>query len=185
MREDSLVIARWPEADAKRIDGDAEQTIAALIEFISAARTLRAEYNVPPADDLDVLVGSASAPLAGALAREKAAIRRLARVEARDVSAKPLEVHGRAGAHAVLRSGADVFIPLEGIIDLARERARLGEERARIDGQVATIEKLLANSKFVEKAKPEIVERERMKLDSFRDQSQRLDQKLRALGVEA
>ncbi|HEX6641296.1 MAG TPA: class I tRNA ligase family protein, partial [Thermoanaerobaculia bacterium] len=181
VREDSLVIARWPAADAARIDADAEQTVDALIEFVSAVRTLRAEYNVPPSQELGVMVGRAGGALAGAVAREDAAIRRLARVATPSVSAQPLETHGRAGAHAVLRSGADVFIPLEGIIDIERERARLGEELNRIEGQITATERKLENRQFVDRAPADVVNRERDKATNFRDQRDRLAAKLAAL----
>ena len=181
VRADSLVIAPWPLVESARIDADAEQTVGALIELVSAVRTLRAEYNVPPAQELTVLVGSADPALADAVAREDAAIRRLARLATPTVSAEPLDTRGRAGAHAVLRSGADVFIPLEGIIDIERERARLGDELARIEGQITATERKLENRQFVDRAPADVVDRERDKAASFRDQRERLSAKLAAL----
>ncbi len=182
VRADSLVIAKWPVANDARVDDDAEQTVSALIEFVSAVRTLRAEYNVPPSEELEVLVGSTPAALSAAIASQDAAIKRLTRVRTPAVSREPLRTNGRAGAHAVLRSGADVFIPLEGIIDVGRERGRLAAESGRIEGQITSIERMLANAKFLERAPAEVIEREREKLASFRDQSERLGSKLKALG---
>ncbi|HUF13531.1 MAG TPA: valine--tRNA ligase [Longimicrobiales bacterium] len=181
VREESLVIAKWPEARPELVDRGAEQTMAALIEVVSTVRTLRAEYNVPAGDELEVFIGGATPDLAGAVVREGSAIRRLARIREASVTAEPLQTDGRAGAHAVLRSGADLFIPLEGIIDLERERTRLEEEMARIAGQIVATEKKLENRQFVERAPADVVEREREKAASFRDQRDRLAAKLEAL----
>lgn len=188
-REDSLVVAQWPEPDPAWIDEDAERTMTALIEMVGTIRALRSEYNVPADANVDVEVSGAPAALAAAAERGGSAITRLARVGRMDVrtessaaDAAGADANGRAGAHAVLRSGADLFMPLEGIIDLERERERLSEEMERIAGQIRATEKKLANRQFVEKAPADVVQRERDKAASFEDQRERLASKLSALG---
>jgi valyl-tRNA synthetase len=89
--------------------------------------------------------------------------------------------NGEIGASAVLRSGTEVFIPLAGVIDLDRERARLREEIGRIDGQIAGGEKKLSNESFVARAPENVVNYEREKLASFREQRGKLADKLAAL----
>ena len=89
-----------------------------------------------------------------------------------------------AGASAVLRSGAELFIPLEGVIDLDRERARLRSELERTEGIASGARKRLENESFVARAPAEVVEREREKLASVEDQRDRLAATLRALGGE-
>jgi len=86
------------------------------------------------------------------------------------------------GAHAVLKNGAEVFIPLEGVIDIARERERLQGEIERLGGQVEGSRKRLANEKFVQQAPAEVVEREREKARSFEEQLDKLTSKLATLG---
>jgi valyl-tRNA synthetase len=174
---ESLVIARWPERRAEWEDRGAEAGIAALQELVGTVRTLRSEYNVPPGEKIAIQLTGATGPLAEALAAEARALRMLAGVER--------VVDGGlagAGAHAVLRGGAELFLPLEGIIDLDRERERLGKELERLDGQLRGIATKLTNEQFVSRAPAEVVAREREKEQNFRDQRERLAEKLRALG---
>jgi valyl-tRNA synthetase len=81
----------------------------------------------------------------------------------------------------VLRSGTELFIPLAGVIDLDRERARLRDEIQRLDGQITGTEKKLSNESFVSRAPENVVSYERDKLASFRDQRGKLAGKLQAL----
>ncbi len=177
-REESLVVARWPEPRPEWDDADAEAQMTALMELIGEVRTLRSEYRVEAGAQVDIRLANVPAALDRALAAEDRALRRLARIGG---VARDGEPDGRAGAHAVLRSGAELFLPLEGIIDLERERERLSDEIGRLEKQLRSTAGRLANEQFVSKAPAEVVEREREKARSFRDQLERLTQMLNAL----
>ena len=175
-REESLVTGRWPEPGMR--DADAEAQMEALMELIGAVRTLRSEYNVPAGSHVRVQLSNPGPSLREALAAEERALRRMARVG-------EVTVNGSAegmGAHAVLRSGADLFLPLADVIDVEQERQRLGRELERIDGQLRATEARLSSEQFAARAPAEIVAREREKADSLRDQRDRLGAKLRGFG---
>ncbi|HEY0672445.1 MAG TPA: valine--tRNA ligase, partial [Longimicrobiales bacterium] len=178
-RQESLVIESWPQEHAERIDADAEAQMNALMELIGSVRNLRSEYAVPPAREIRIRISRAAAPLAAALQAEERALRRMARVEGIDAGDGGTTAKG--GAHAVLRAGGEVYIPLEGLIDLDKERERLQKELTRIDGQLRGTEAKLGNEQFVGKAKPEVIEREREKARSLRQQYEQLADKLKAL----
>ena len=91
---------------------------------------------------------------------------------------------GAAGAHAVLKNGVEVFIPLEGVIDITRERERLQEEVDRLDAQVGGTRAKLSNDGFLKAAPPDIVDREREKLSSFEAQLNKLRGKLSSLAAD-
>ncbi|HEX6560274.1 MAG TPA: valine--tRNA ligase, partial [Longimicrobiales bacterium] len=177
-RADSLVIAPWPQVADRRTDTDAEAQLNALMELIGNVRNLRSEYAVPPGNEINIRVANASAALESALRAEERAVRRLARVGAigRDAA-----VDGEAGAHAVLRAGGELFVPLAGLIDVQRERERLGKELARLQGQLQGTEAKLDNEQFVGKAPAHVIDREREKAASLREQVAVLQQKLEAL----
>ncbi|MBX6363290.1 MAG: valine--tRNA ligase [Gemmatimonadetes bacterium] len=184
-REPSLVIARWPEPSPEREDPEAEAQLEALMELIGTVRGLRSEYNVPPSAKIEVRVGHASDALRRALAAETRAVQRLAGVrevyaEAAD-GAPAADGWAGAGAHAVLRSGADVFIPLAQVIDLGRERARLEAELERVLGQLRSTESKLANEQFRAKAPADVVAKEVEKAANLREQQQRLARKIEEL----
>src|SRR5690606_6350004 len=159
-------------------DPEAEAQMTALMELIGEVRTLRSAYGVAAGAQVEVRLSNVSPSLSRALEAEERAVRRLARVaEVRRDGAED----GRAGAHAVLKSGADLFIPLEGIIDLERERKRLSAEIERLEGQLRSTEARLANEQFVSRAPAEVVQREREKTENFRAQVERLTHMLKAL----
>ncbi len=115
-RKESLVIEAWPAAHAERINHDAEAQMNALMELIGSVRNLRSEYAVPPATEIGISIARTGPALTAALQAEERALRRMARVSA--VQPGDGSVTGKGGAHAVLRSGGEVFIPLAGLIDV-------------------------------------------------------------------
>jgi valyl-tRNA synthetase len=175
--EPSLVIGRWPAPDALRDDADAEAALAALMELIGTVRALRSEYNVPDGSRVDVHLSNVQPALAAALAAEERAVRHLAQVAAVESA-----VNGAgAGAHAVIGSGTELFIPLAGVIDLDRERERLRKELERLAQFQRATEAKLANERFVDRAPVDVVAREREKAEGLKDQRARLSAKLASL----
>jgi valyl-tRNA synthetase len=177
-RAASLVIEAWPQERTERIDAEAEAQLNALMELIGTVRNLRSEYAVPPASEIRIRLSRVAAPLADALRVEERALRRMARVNVIETG-NGIDA-GKGGAHAVLRAGGELFIPLEGLIDVDKERERLGKELARLDGQLRGTEAKLGNQQFVGKAKPEVIQRERDKAASLRQQYEQLAEKLKA-----
>jgi valyl-tRNA synthetase len=170
------VIGRWPEPGTR--DESAEAQMEALMELIGAVRTLRSEYKVPPASQVRVHLTNPGPSLREALSVEERALRRMARVG-------EVTVNGGAegmGAHAVLRSGADLFLPLADVIDVEQERQRLGGDLERIEGQLRATEARLASEQFAARAPAEVVAKEREKARSLQDQRERLRAKLNGLG---
>ena len=177
-REQSLVITKWPEAQDSRIDAEAETQMNALMELIGHVRNLRSEYAVPPGAEIPIRIANASAALDNALMVEERAVRRLARVG--EITRNGTD-DGKRGAHAVLRSGGELFVALADLIDVDRERDRLTKELERLQGQLRSTEGKLSNEQFVSKAPPQIIDREREKLASLQQQCEALEDKLKAL----
>ena len=178
--EFTLMFGPWPAPPDAWSDPDAERQMDALQELIGTVRNLRAEYNVQPGTRVDVHIASPSEALQGALRAESAGVRVLGRVEELVESATATE--DGPGAHAVLRSGGELFIPLSAVIDVEKERVRLQSELQRVQNLLEGTRAKLANEKFLGNAPPEVVEREREKEGSLQDQHARLSEKRGALG---
>ena len=88
----------------------------------------------------------------------------------------------RVGGHAVLSDGTAVFVPLGDAIDIGRECERLGGEMERLTQLVESQEKKLGNEQFVSRAPAEVVQREREKLTTWREQREVLSRKRELLG---
>ncbi len=174
-RPEDLTVASWPEAIGAWGDEDAETGLKALQELIVQVRSLRKEYGVREGRAVALGLGSIPPWFQGVLEVEMGSLRRLANVSSVEIAGS---FQGRIGAHAVLSSGIEVFLPLEGVIDLDRERSRLRDEIGRLEGQLAAAEKKLANDNFVSRAPGEVVEREREKASSFREQLDKFIEKL-------
>ena len=176
--KDTIVRGPWPEPPDSWEDAAAEAAFAELQELVGQVRNLRAAYGIDPSRQLTVLVRGGREVLAEAMAAERQGISGLARAvfqEAEDLPAEP-------GAHAVLQSGAELFLPLAGVVDVGRELRRLEKELARLEGILEGSRARLESPAFLEKAPAEVVAREREKQTSLEERRDLLVDKRRALG---
>src|SRR6266513_78110 len=176
--EELLIVAAWPEPQAALANPEADQQFPLVQETISSIRMLRAEYRVPPKVRLQAAVRPKSDRARQALAGERDTIVRLAQLSELAFDGARAGV----GAHAVLADGSDVFVALEGEIDVQQECRRLSGELNRLDQQLSALGTKLTNQNFVARAPAEVVAREREKERAWRDQRQALADKLKSLG---
>ncbi|HEX8642668.1 MAG TPA: valine--tRNA ligase, partial [Allosphingosinicella sp.] len=150
-----LIHARWPIPDARALDAEAGPEIDWLIRLVSAIRAARAELNVPPGSKLSLHVRDAGEGTQGRLGRNEAALKRLARIEAIG-GTEPA-----GGAAQIVVDEATYVLPLEGVIDVGAERARLEKAAQASERERDALAARLGNASFVERAKPEAVEKAR------------------------
>ncbi|MFL6227767.1 MAG: class I tRNA ligase family protein, partial [Pyrinomonadaceae bacterium] len=176
--EPTVMLAAYPQAREELIDERAESDIASLIELVSRVRNIRAEMNIKPGEPVQLLI---AAPDAGGRAVFKAGAQQIARlVRASDISISESLDAPRASARAVLAGGAEVAVPLEGLIDFAKERERLSNEREKLQQEAAKLEAQLANSNFVERAPAEKVAELRQRLADIAQRTAMLAQTMEA-----
>ena len=180
--EDTLLRGPWPESGPDELDAEAEGAIEALQDVVSSVRNLRSEYSIDPGRRIDLVIVDPPPALAAALNAESDGLRLLARLEKLETAASSPE--GEPGAHAVLRTGGELFLPLRDVIDLDRERQRLVTELERLSGLLLSARSKLENSGFLEGAPVEVVSREREKAASLEQRYQRLLEKKAAFGLD-
>jgi valyl-tRNA synthetase len=175
-RESNLIVARWPIADARSIDPAASQEIDWLIRLIGEVRAARTELNVAPGTRMPVHIRDAGPETLARIERQASVIARLARIDLA-VGDAPA-----GGAVQVVVDEATFVLPLAGVIDLDAERARLtkgieaaAKERDALAGR-------LNNPSFVERAKPEAVEKARADHAEKSAEAERLSAALARLG---
>ncbi len=171
--EEAIIIADWPEQDASRISQEDTELFSTIQDMISSIRNIRAEFNVGAGAEVDLAIKAKNKELAEAFTRNEWIFRKLQNIGEFRVStglSKP-----STSASAVVR-GSEIFIPLEGVIDLDKERERIENEIERLQGFLQSVNKKLENKQFVENAPEEVVQRERDKkedtetnLDKLRD----------------
>ena len=155
-----LATSAWPKAKKAWFDADAERQVSFLQDLVIAVRNLRAENGLAPGKTVPVVIRGDAEHLK-LIESLDAQIRPLARIERLDLArdgSRP-----SVAASSVVH-GCEVFLPLEGLIDLDAERERLGREATRLLDDLESARKKLRNQDFLTKAKPEIVDREKTRL---------------------
>ncbi len=172
--EPTIMLAAYPEARLELIDEEAEWQMQAVIDLISRVRNIRSEMNIKPGEPLKVLIGSPDQKLRNVLADNKNQISRL--VRASEVTITETLDAPRASARAVLIGGAEVAVPLEGLIDFAQERQRLIKEKEKLQAEAGKLEAQLANPQFAERAPAEKVAELRARISDIAQGKTQLDQ---------
>jgi valyl-tRNA synthetase len=175
------MIAPYPQSQPEKIDTTAEAHVARLKSLVDACRTLRGEMNVSPAMRLPLYAVADTAD-GNAFVREAAPVlQALAKL-------KEVKVFEDASAWATAAEAApvavvgDVRLCLHMEIDKDAEKARLGKEIARIEGEVEKVKGKLGNEAFVAKAPAAVIEQERKRQADFSATLERLRDQLVRLG---
>jgi valyl-tRNA synthetase len=177
-RPEALPVAAWPRPEPRWEDPEAEGAFERFRELVAAVRSLRKEYGVGEGALVTLVLGDASEEARLRVEWQGAWLRQLARVE-RVVFGDPAR-HG-VGATSALQDGTELFLPLEGLVDLERERERLRTEIGRLDAQLDGVDRKLSSDSFVGRAPADIVQKERDKASAFRSQRDTLREKLSVL----
>ena len=177
--DELLAAAAWPTVRDALTDPRAEARFALVQDAIAAIRTIRAEYRVSPKARLTATVTPKTAEGRGAFEGERETIVRLGQLEALGFDGRR---GAKAGAHAVLADGSEVFVALSDAIDVQQECRRLSGELTRLEQQLAGLAAKLTNQQFVARAPAEVVAKEREKERAWHDQRQVLADKLKSLG---
>jgi valyl-tRNA synthetase len=172
--EPTVMLTAFPKGNANLIDEAAESEMQAIIELISRVRNIRSEMNIKPSERIPVIVAVSDENLRRIFSSAREQISRL--VRASEVSVNGQFEAPRASARAVLTGGAEVAIPLEGLIDFEQERRRLQREQEKLQAEAAKLEAQLANPNFVSRAPAERVNEARARIAEIAQQSAQLQQ---------
>ena len=172
----SIMVAAWPECDAELIDPEAEARMQCLQEAVTGVRIIRGEMNVPPGRKVEVLISAASDEVEQTLRQAAPYIALLTRAASVQVGQGLVRPPASGSA---LTAAAEIFVPLEGLIDLAAERQRLKREIQKMDRLLKGLDAKLANERFLTKAPPEIVAQERQRQAEYRATQEKLNASLK------
>ncbi len=175
---ESIMVAPFPISEKKWIDKNVEDEMAFVQNTIDSIRNIRGELSVPPSKEIAIVISFPERTKAEVIQKYQGYFQRLARVikiEQLKDGQKP-----KQAASAVVEGG-EVFIPLEGIIDLNAERERIEKEIAHNQKMFDSIQSKLANDSFVSKAPQAVVDKEREKLEHFKTSLEKLKKNLERL----
>jgi valyl-tRNA synthetase len=152
-RSGMLIADAWPQLSLDMVDEEAEAEIDWMVRLIAETRSTRSELNVPPSAKIPMLLIGAYGAIENRLERYQDLIDRMARLEY-STSAN----EAPAGSVTFVLDGATVALPLQGVVDLPAEAARLAKEIAKLEGEVVKMDQKLGNRQFVERAPEEVVD---------------------------
>jgi valyl-tRNA synthetase len=175
-RNYDLIVAKWPEPKAE-IDAEAKAEVDWLIRLISATRTAKVELNIAPGTKMSAHVRDGGAKLEAQITRQKAALDRVGRLESFSFDPAP-----DGPTAQIVVDGATYVLPLAGAVDFEAEKARLNKALEASQKEAKSLSGRLGNPNFVEKAKPEAVEKARADLAEKEAEAERLTAALARLG---
>ncbi len=158
--DDAMIVASWPELDTTKISKQDSALFASIQNMISSIRNIRAEFNVGAKDEIDLLIQAGDEATARQLRENEWIFRKLQNIGSFEVGTK---IKNPATSASSVVDGNELFIPLEGLIDLDKERQRIEDEIERLEGFLKSVNKKLDNKQFIENAPEEVVQREHNK----------------------
>jgi valyl-tRNA synthetase len=171
-----LATASWPVARASGEVSVQAGQFELLMSVVAALRTIRSEYNVPPNKSIEAFI-VASEERRAMLNEEFSLVNRLSKTALAFVERTP----DVAGANAILAGGTEIIVPLEGLVDVKKECARLQTELAGLEKQLGALEARLENPGFIERAPSHVIDSERAKRDEWRVRRDGLRTRIEAL----
>ncbi len=175
----SIVIAAYPEPVAAWLDEEAEQLVEALIGTVTAARSIRSEFGIPPRQEVVMKVALDSP--AERIEEIRGYVQNLGRVTEIEILEGDARPTGEASV--AIPGLGEVFVPLGDSVDRAAVSERMERERGKIEKELKGVEGKLKRPQFLDKAPPEIVEEVREKAAGLIDRRDVLDRHLAALKV--
>ncbi|MFC3394179.1 valine--tRNA ligase [Brenneria rubrifaciens] len=161
---DTIMLQPFPAFNAAQEDTLAMNDLEWIKQAIIAVRNIRAEMNIAPGKPLEVLLRNVSAEAQRRVEENLSFIQTLARLES--ITLLPAGDKGPVSVTKLIE-GAELLIPMAGLIDKAAELARLAKEVAKIEAEIGRIESKLSNPGFVGRAPDAVVAKEREKLDGY------------------
>ena len=175
---DSIMLQPFPAFDADNLDEEAEQHIDWLKGIIVAIRNIRGEMDISPAKAIPVMLRNGSDADQQRLEAYRPYLQKLAKLDSIDWLDNSAEAPAAAtGLHGKI----EILVPLAGLIDVSAERSRLDKEIGKLEGLLKQVSGKLSNSKFVENAPAEVVQKEREKQSSLSEALTALREQLKQL----
>jgi valyl-tRNA synthetase len=173
--DDSIMIQPWPHIQKEMVSKKDEARMRETIDLVTAIRNIRSIWNIEPHKEVAAAV-NVRGKRDGELFTENAVmIKRLARLSGLEIGTFPKP---KNSAMSVV-GRAEVYVALEGMIDIGKERSRLEKEREKSAGEIDSIARRLKDRSFLSKAPKDVIEKQRSRREDLEAQKKRLDSNLK------
>jgi len=175
---ESITIADWPQVDSILSDQTAASEMKLLMDIIHSVRTIRAEVNTPMSKKIKMLLKARDESVLKALKKNKHFIERFCNPEELEIA---VTITPPEKSMTAVVTGAELFLPLEGLINIDEEITRLEKEWDKWNKEVERVQKKLSNEKFISKAPQAIVDEEREKEKDYLEKRATVEERLQEL----
>jgi valyl-tRNA synthetase len=162
---DSLCIRKYPVAEEGIKDIDAETKMGVVMDVVTGIRSIRGELNISPSLELKALIKTLDGS-DNILNENIAYITKLARTGEIEIGR---DIQAPKNSATVIKHSMEIFVPLEGVIDVDAEIARLTKERDKAEDNVAFVKRKLHNKEFMNKAPKAVIEETKVKYKDYLD----------------
>ena len=174
----SIMKADFPSSNDWRVDDEIVANTEWLKNIVSSVRQIRSEMNIPPNESIKIIINDASNTDSRRLESLGSFILNLASVES--ITQKDTSDDIPKSAFALLNQ-MKIYIPLEGLVDIEEEKARLEKKLVKLNQELKSVQDRLSNDTFVEKAPTEVVEELKGKLKSLMSDQTRIEEQIKLL----
>lgn len=175
---ESITVAKWPKVRPELSNHEASEQMKLLVEIIRSVRNIRAEVNTPMSKKIAMIINAHDEKILDTLETNKAYLERFCNPEMLTIG---VGAAAPEKAMTAVVSGAEIYLPLQGLINIEEEIARLERELEKLNKEVERVQKKLANEKFVAKAPAQVVEEERAKEKDYLEKRATVQERLEEL----
>lgn len=175
-QSESIMVSPYPEDLPKY--PDAEEKMSYIINAVTGIRSVRGELNIAPSLEIMADIKTSSKEVEDILKNNLSAIMKLTRCK--EINIGP-DITRLKGSAVSVKDKMEIYIPIEGLLNVKAEIERLRKEQAKLDDAMATIDKKLSNEDFVKNAPQAVVEKERVKFGDLTHKKVKIEENIKLL----
>ena len=168
-----LIVSSWPEQKSE-FDPEIDSEMEVLQGIISSVRAIRSRMNIPPSKKIDLKIKCNSSQN-NFIAQNSQLVITLAKLECYEAS-ESMQKPPQSAAGII--HGMELYVPLDGLVDLGKERSLLLKRKTKIEGLLNGIEKKLLNDNFINNAPEKVVDGEKEKEITLKDELEKISSNL-------
>ncbi|MEH7236200.1 valine--tRNA ligase [Bacillus sp. JJ1562] len=175
---ESITVAKWPEVNPEQSDNQAAGEMRLLVDIIRSVRNIRAEVNTPMSKQIKLHIKAKDETVLSQLEKNRSYLERFCNPSELVIAT---EITSPDKAMTSVVTGAELFLPLEGLINIDEEIKRLEKELDKLNKEVERVQKKLGNEGFVKKAPQKVIDEERAKEQDYLDKRETVRERITEL----